>query len=157
MTQQPTILAALYSPTSRPPIPLQMAGGRPQPGNTMRRPGTPTSWDAPFAPVEFAAVAGETPGRAFAFTFESAATLGTGAHPTTPTASTDGAQVGGPVATPSCGVETAADTSSTTTATAAARWVPATPIAGAGSLYGRPYAIGQGNLHYETSPRMDTW
>ena len=158
MTQEPTALAAMCSPPPRPPIPLQMAGGRPQPGNQMRRPGTPTPWDGPFAPADFAAVAGDNPGRAYAFTFESAATLGTVAHPSTPTASADGAQVAGPAATPSCGVETAdAPTTTTTTATAAARWVPAMTIPGAGSLYGRPYAVGQGNLHYETSPRMDTW
>ncbi len=144
----------MCSPPPRPPIPLQMAGGRPQPGNQMRRPGTPTPWDVPFAPADFAAEAGDTTGRAYAFTFESAATLGTVAHPSTPTASTDGAQVAGPVATPSLGVETA-DTP--TTAATAARWVPATPIAGGSSLYGRPYAVGQGSLRYETSPRMDNW
>ncbi|KAL2135904.1 hypothetical protein VTI74DRAFT_6287 [Chaetomium olivicolor] len=39
---------------SRPPIPLQMAGGRPQPGSTLRRPGIPT-------PFEFGAGAAAAP------------------------------------------------------------------------------------------------
>ncbi|KAK4149032.1 P-loop containing nucleoside triphosphate hydrolase protein [Chaetomidium leptoderma] len=34
---------------------------------------------------------------------------------------------------------------------------PAGPIPGAGGLYGQAYVVGQGNLHFETTPRMESW
>ncbi|KAK4040322.1 P-loop containing nucleoside triphosphate hydrolase protein [Parachaetomium inaequale] len=135
------------SPSARPPIPLQMAGGRPQPGNLMRRPGTPTVWEAAAAPANFAAVVGANGPRAFEFTFESAVRPGTLAPPPSP----DGA----PVAVLARRRAPAATT--TTPSPAPARWLPASPVPGVGGLYGRAYLVGQGHLHFETTPRMEDW
>ena len=99
----------------------------------MGRMGTPSAWET--IPSPRAANAG---------------TSGTTAPPTTPVEFDDGAFVVGPVVAP------------LVTPVAAFRprslpWPPARPILGAGGFYGRTYLVGQGNLHFETSPRMDDW
>ncbi|KAK3900238.1 hypothetical protein C8A05DRAFT_45873 [Staphylotrichum tortipilum] len=69
-------------PPARPPIPMPMAGGRPQPGSHMRRLSTPTQ--RPGEGVEGAR-------RAFEFSFESAVRPGTPAPATSPAAARSGA------------------------------------------------------------------
>ncbi|KAG7285436.1 hypothetical protein NEMBOFW57_010063 [Staphylotrichum longicolle] len=161
------------SPPVRPPIPLAMAGGRPQPGNRMGRE-EPVAGDAPAALAAVAAVAVENAPRVFDFTFDSAVRPGTIAPPTTPAASEDG----GPVASAAAAVAVAAVAAVDPSApgrrrlvappaaglgggggggASAPRWLPASPVPGTGGLWGQAYLVGQGNLHWETSPRMETW
>lgn len=161
------------SPPVRPPIPLTMAGGRPQPGNRMGREGSPSPWDAPAALAAVAAVAVENAPRVFDFTFDSAVRPGTLAPPTTPAASEDG----GPVASASAAAVAVAAVAAVGPSApgrrrlvappaaglgggggaSAPRWLPASPVPGTGGLWGQAYLVGQGNLHWETSPRMETW
>ncbi|KAH6613461.1 P-loop containing nucleoside triphosphate hydrolase protein [Chaetomium tenue] len=140
------------SPPVRPPIPLPMAGGCPQPGNLMRRMGAPTAWETTTPPPT--TNAGARGHRAFEFTFESAVRPGTMAPPTTPVGSDDGAPVAALVAAPRPPAVRPPPAATTTTTT---RWPPARPVPGAGGLYGQAYLVGQGNLHFETSPRMEDW
>ncbi|KAL2175344.1 P-loop containing nucleoside triphosphate hydrolase protein [Thermothelomyces heterothallicus CBS 202.75] len=100
------------SQPARPPIPLQMEGGRAQPGSLMRRRETPSTREASTAAPSFTGITGASGHRNFEFTFDSAIRPGIVAAPTSP--GTDG-------------------------------------------LWGRAYLVGQGQLHFEASPRMEDW
>ncbi|KAK4242218.1 P-loop containing nucleoside triphosphate hydrolase protein [Achaetomium macrosporum] len=113
----------------RPPIPLQMAGGRAHPARLRpsRRPVTPSPPSAVASPALAAAAA-------FEFTFESGVTHGTTAPP------------GTPVGSVRAGVDNRE-------AEVPARPLPEPPR----GLYGRPQAGGAGGAHYEPTARMDDW
>ncbi|KAK3297861.1 P-loop containing nucleoside triphosphate hydrolase protein [Chaetomium fimeti] len=132
-----------------------MAGGRPQPGSLLRRMGTPSALETVPAPANVAA-AGANGHRAFEFTFESAVRPGTMAPPPTPVGSDDGAPMAALVS-PARPPAVRPPAAATTYTTIPACWPLARPVLGGGGLYGQAYHVGQGNLRFETSPRMEDW
>ncbi|GAB1313507.1 hypothetical protein MFIFM68171_03717 [Madurella fahalii] len=126
----------------RPPIPMQMYGGRAQPGNLIRRPGTPgtfsspsTSPNSPFPPAHTLIYPG------FEFNFN----VGISAAPRFPNPSlTVSRQYRGPEHCDSSVAPTE-------------RWLPGMPITRPGGLYGQAYVVGHGHFYFDKTERFDDW
>ncbi|KAK3304111.1 P-loop containing nucleoside triphosphate hydrolase protein [Chaetomium strumarium] len=141
----------------RPPIPLQMAGGRPQPGHLRRRHHTRRPLAASPPSASPALGAGAAGGAVFEFTFESGVTRGTIAPP------------GSPAGSVRAGVDNhhhrEAEEEASDAVPDPPRALPVPPPGRrppalgprAGGLYGQAYVVGAGRLHYEATSRMDDW
>lgn len=145
-------------PARAPPIPMAMAGGRPIPGNQLRRPSAPTAWEVALARANIAPVTRNIAPQASDFAFasiESQVTPGTVAPPPTPVMWQEDGNARAVAAsrpTSRSGLRGAAHA-------ARARLLrpPAAARRAAGGLYGQALATGEGQVQYAASPRMEDW
>ena len=124
---------------------MPMAGGRPQPGSSIRRPSTPAADYHPSTPT---AARPANAWEGFEFTFDAGITLGTIPPPGTPEMQ-ESSREHVPRHEPEHFLVAEEASSS--------YLVPATPIRGAGGLYGQAYVVGNDRFYYQPSDRMDEW